>query len=100
MVAEYADTYDIEITRETVLTHAEVPITHGIAQPGKWDITWIPGMSKPGHPVKVGDKLRDMIRDAQEEMNGESVADENSGDSNLAEALAEHILKFLKASNG
>ena len=66
MVAEYADTYDIEISRETVLSHAEVPITHGIAQPGKWDITWIPGMSKPGDPIEVGDRLRQMVKDAQQ----------------------------------
>lgn len=61
MVAEYAETYGITINRENVLSHAEVPITHGIAQPGKWDITWLPGMSKPGDPIQVGDRLRDMI---------------------------------------
>ena len=102
MVAEYADTYDIEITRETVLTHSEVPITHGIVQPGKWDITWLPGMKKPDHPIKVGDRLREMITAAQEKMNGDdsdaSFSAEDSSDSKLADALAAHILKFLKSS--
>lgn len=64
MVAEYVDTYEIPITRETVLTHAEVQITHGIAQLGKWDITWLPGMTKPGHPLAVGDRLRQMVAEA------------------------------------
>ncbi len=62
MVAEYADTYSIDVTRENVLTHAEVQITHGVAQNGKWDITWLPHMAKPGNPIEVGDHLRELIR--------------------------------------
>ncbi len=64
-VAEYAETYDIDINRENVLTHAEVPITHGRPQPGKWDITWLPGMKKPDDPIKVGDVLREMAAAAR-----------------------------------
>jgi hypothetical protein len=56
--AELCAEYNIPITRETVLSHAEVPITLGVAQPGKWDITWIPGMTRPGNAVEVGDLLR------------------------------------------
>ena len=53
--------YNIEVTRRTVLTHAEVQPTLGIKQRGKWDIAWLPGMKKPADPRDVGDKLRDMI---------------------------------------
>lgn len=57
-VAEYCLTYGIPVTRETVLTHAEVQPTLGVWQRGKVDITWLPGMSEPGDPVLVGDELR------------------------------------------
>jgi hypothetical protein len=54
--------YNIPVTRETVLSHAEVQPTLGIKQKGKWDIAWLPGMERPGDPVQVGDTLRNMIR--------------------------------------
>ncbi|MDO5658278.1 MAG: N-acetylmuramoyl-L-alanine amidase [Paracoccus sp. (in: a-proteobacteria)] len=60
-VARLAREYKIPITRQTVLTHAEVPITLGVAQAGKWDVTWLPGMAAPAPPVQVGDKLRSRI---------------------------------------
>lgn len=63
MVAEYADTYGIPITRHTVLTHAEVQPTLGIWQRGKWDITWLPGLSRPIDAIEAGDRLREMIRE-------------------------------------
>lgn len=53
--------YGIRVTRQTVLTHAEVQPTLGIAQRGKWDITWLPGMDRPGDPVAVGDRIRTMV---------------------------------------
>lgn len=53
--------YEIPVTRETVLSHAEVQPTLKIVQRGKWDITWLPGMAKPADPVKVGDFLRAKI---------------------------------------
>ena len=61
MVAEYCRRYGIAVTRETVLTHAEVQPTLKVTQRGKWDITWLPGMTAPGAPVAVGDVLRQMI---------------------------------------
>lgn len=64
VVAEYADTYNIKISKRNVLTHLEVPITWGVKQPGKWDISWLPGMKKPKNPIKVGNVLRQMIKDA------------------------------------
>lgn len=57
--------YKIPITRETVLSHAEVQPTLKIAQRGKWDICWLPGMERPGDPVDVGDQLRQMIKDSK-----------------------------------
>lgn len=59
--ADHCETYGIPVSRETVLSHAEVEPTLGVRQRGKWDITWLPGMEKPGDPVDVGDILRDLI---------------------------------------
>ncbi len=52
--------YRIPVERETVLSHAEVQPTLKIKQRGKWDISWMPGMTAPSDPVKVGDFLRGM----------------------------------------
>ena len=62
LVADLSEKYDIPVERETILTHAEVQPTLGIKQRGKWDITWLPGMFEPEHPVSVGDDIREMIR--------------------------------------
>jgi len=56
--------YEIPVTRETILSHAEVQPTLQIAQKGKWDIAWLPGMTKPGDPVRVGDEIRALIAEA------------------------------------
>ena len=61
LTRELALKYKIPVTRETILSHAEVQPTLKIAQRGKWDIAWLPGMAAPGDPVKVGDKLRAMV---------------------------------------
>lgn len=63
-VADLCATYEIPVSRYSVLTHAEVQPTLGVAQRNKWDITWLPGMSKPGDPVEVGDDLRARISTA------------------------------------
>ncbi len=60
-VAYLAKLFGIPVTRETILTHAEVERTLGIAQRGKWDITWLPGMKAPGDAIAVGDQLRAKI---------------------------------------
>jgi len=59
--ATQAKVYGIPVTRQTILTHAEVKPTLGIKQRQKWDIMWIPGMDAPGDPVAVGDALRAQI---------------------------------------
>ena len=61
LVADLARQYRIPITPQTVLTHAEVQPVLGIKQKGKWDITWLPGMTAPGDPIAVGNKLRAMV---------------------------------------
>ena len=61
VVSDLCDTYGIPITRQTVLTHAEVQPTLGVTQRGKWDISWLPGMAAPGDPVAVGDQLRAQV---------------------------------------
>ena len=61
-IAELAKKYDIPVTRETILTHAEVEPTLRKKQRGKWDICWLPGMVKPLGPVLVGDRIRGMVR--------------------------------------
>lgn len=62
LVADLCRRYKIPVTRQTVLSHAEVQPTLGIAQRGKWDISWIPPMAAPGNPVEVGDRLRTLIQ--------------------------------------
>ena len=62
LVAQLAKKYAIPITPQTILTHAEVQPTLGIRQKQKWDITWLPGMKRPGKAVEVGDMLRRLIK--------------------------------------
>ena len=58
VVADLARRYNIPVTPQTVLTHAEVQPTLGIAQRGKWDIARIAfDKSVVGHKA-CGDKLR------------------------------------------
>ena len=65
LLVDLCDEYRIPITRETVLTHAEVQPTLGIKQKGKWDIAWLLGMTQPGDPVTVGDLIRNRVREAR-----------------------------------
>jgi hypothetical protein len=60
-IADLCRRYRIEVTRRTVLTHAEVQPTLGVRQRGKWDIRWLPGMKTVGEAVAVGDVLRSRI---------------------------------------
>lgn len=56
--AHYCKLYNIPVSRQTTLSHAEVQPTLGVSQSAKWDITVLPGMTTPGDAVKVGDELR------------------------------------------
>ena len=60
-VARLCRANGIPVTRETVLTHAEVQSTLGIAQRNKWDVMWLPGMAAAGDAHKIGDHLRERI---------------------------------------
>lgn len=51
-------TYDLPVSRWSVLMHSEVQPTLGITQRGKWDLNWLPGMAGPTDPLTAGDKLR------------------------------------------
>jgi len=61
LAARLARQYGIPNTRATILTHAEVSQTLGIAQRGKWDICWLPSMTGPQNAIAVGDTIRAMI---------------------------------------
>lgn len=65
LLVKLCDEYGIPVSRETVLTHAEVQPTLGIKQKGKWDVCWLPGMSAPHGAVEVGDILRKRVQDAR-----------------------------------
>ncbi len=64
LVRDLCRGYGIPVTRETVLSHAEVQPTLGIKQRGKWDIAWLPGYAAPVNPVRVGDDMRARIGNA------------------------------------
>jgi len=65
LVADLCAQYDITVTPQTVLTHAEVEGNLGVKQRGKWDTNWLPGMMQAAYPTDAGDMLRQKIRDAQ-----------------------------------
>lgn len=60
--AQLCETYGIPVTPQTVLTHAEVQPTLGIAQAGKWDYTRLP--FEPGivGALAVGNHLRAKVK--------------------------------------
>lgn len=58
LLARLCRQHDIAVTRQTVLSHAEVQPTLGVVQRGKWDISWLPGMNSVGDPVEIGDRIR------------------------------------------
>ena len=61
VAARLAVKYDIPISRYSVLCHSEIQPTLGIKQRQKWDCNVIPGMTQPGDPVTVGDRIRQII---------------------------------------
>jgi N-acetyl-anhydromuramyl-L-alanine amidase AmpD len=63
LIADLSVKYGVPVTRDRILSHAEVQPTLGVRQRNKWDITWLPDMKKPEDPVKVGDTIRNMIKE-------------------------------------
>jgi len=62
MIAELCVEYAIEVTPQTVLTHAEVQPTLGVQQRGKWDIARLPWKDDIRGARAVGDYMRYRIR--------------------------------------
>ena len=60
-VARLAKGYGIPVSRQTILSHAEVQPTLGVKQAGKWDIAWLPGRASATDPIGVGDYLRSRL---------------------------------------
>lgn len=65
LIKELADLcvdYSIPVTRNTLLTHAEVEITLNIEQAGKWDLDYDPwGRVDSRDPIVIGDMIRDAV---------------------------------------
>lgn len=59
--AEFCVTYNIKVTKRTVLLHSEVlpRFGRGIY---KWDVNWLPGMSAPGDPEEMGNAFRQRVQ--------------------------------------
>lgn len=61
VVRELSDFYKIPVTRQTILSHAEVQETLGIKQRNKWDYTrlaWNPSLVGS---IKIGDYIRSLV---------------------------------------
>jgi N-acetyl-anhydromuramyl-L-alanine amidase AmpD len=54
--------YGIPVTRETVLSHAEVEGTLGVKQRGKWDVTRLPWFDALKGAREVGDHFRALVQ--------------------------------------
>jgi N-acetyl-anhydromuramyl-L-alanine amidase AmpD len=63
VVAELCVAYEIEVTRETVLSHAEVEGTLGVDQSGKWDYTRLAFDLEIEGALEIGDCLRGEVAD-------------------------------------
>lgn len=61
--AEYAEAFDIPVTKWTMLSHAEVQPTLNVRQENKWDYMVLPGDSRVSDPVMIGDILRKRLQD-------------------------------------
>lgn len=61
-IADLAIEFSIPVTRKTVLTHAEVEVTLGVEQAGKWDFDYDPWCRIDSRdPVVIGDIIRDAV---------------------------------------
>jgi hypothetical protein len=63
LVAELCSKYNIAVSRQHVLTHAEVQTTLGVRQKNKWDFDYDPfGKIGSRDPLVIGDMLRSKIK--------------------------------------
>lgn len=61
LFADLCETYSIRVTPRTVLLHSEVRPRWGVGK-YKWDVNWLPGMSRPGDPFEMGDAYRARVQ--------------------------------------
>jgi N-acetylmuramoyl-L-alanine amidase len=54
--------FDIPVSRWSTLSHSEIQPSLAIPQRQKWDINFLPGMTKPTDPITAGDTIRAMVR--------------------------------------
>lgn len=98
LTADLCQRYGITVSRTTTLSHAEVEPTLGIAQRGKWDITWLPGMTGVGNPVAIGDALRERVLAYRR---GEADEAKKAATPRLSLwAIIQNIIKLLFGRNG
>lgn len=64
LCAEIGAEYWLEPEPRQMLGHCEVPEVYGVAQPGKWDVSWWRGYE--GAAEDAGDRLRERIREEME----------------------------------
>jgi hypothetical protein len=88
LTADLCLKWDVPVTRENVLSHAEVERNIGIKQRPKWDIMWLPDMPAPGDAVAVGDRLRRMV---QMELNKRALARVRPAPQPVAPAPVDHV---------
>ena len=65
-LAEACELYGLWPTKHRLMTHEEVQRIHGVAQPGKWDIRWLPIPTSRGENNMVieGDAVGPWLRNA------------------------------------
>lgn len=95
LTADLCETYRIPVRRSTILSHAEVEPTLGIKQRGKWDITVLPGMSKPTDPAVIGDELRRRVTEEMAKRRRSQKAPSERGSSPQAPKTPENPLMAL-----
>jgi hypothetical protein len=99
LTANLCKRYAIPVSRETTLSHAEVQTTLGIAQRGKWDIRWLPGMAGAGDAVQIGDQLRARVQRQMGPLASSPVADSQAAPrshQNIIAAIIAAILSLFK----
>lgn len=72
LVAEMCIVYQIPVTPQTVLTHAEVEGTLGVKQEQKWDIRYLPGYTKLLSATDAGIILRRGIQAEYDRLTGKT----------------------------
>lgn len=91
--------YDIEVTPQTVLTHAEVETNLGVKQRGKWDITVLPWRSDLRGARVCGDYMREKVKlklGARPQRQADPRPILRTGDQGIAVAELQHDLEQLR----